>query len=77
MALILDKVQGIISEVLSGFLNSCTMCVPLLLQSGYRSSADGVCVAEAPYRHEEFVVMAVPDERLHTDTLLEHHHGKL
>lgn len=58
------------------FLNSCTFCVTLLLQSGCRSSAVGVYVAEAPYRHEELAVMAVPDERLHTDTLLEHHHGE-
>ena len=58
------------------FINSCTNCVPLLFQSGYRPPADGDYVAEAPYRHEELALMAVPDERLHTDTLLEHHHGE-
>lgn len=33
-------------------------------------------MADAPYRHEELAVMAVPDERLHADTLLEHHYGE-
>lgn len=55
------------------FSNSC---LPVLFQSGCRSSADGFYVAESPHRPEEPVVMAVPDETFLTDTLLEHHHGR-
>lgn len=48
----------------------------VLLQFGCGSSTDGLYVADAPYRHEELAVMAISDERLYTDILLEHHYGE-
>lgn len=48
----------------------------LLPQSGLWSPVDAGPVAEIACGHEEHAVLAVPDERHHTDTYLEHHHGK-
>lgn len=56
-------------------LLTLSVCIPVPLQSGRGSSADGDHVADAPHQHEEPAVLAVPDERLHTDTIVEHHHG--